>query len=210
VAKSSTHHRSIVWSKQKLDELDALLTELDASTAKLKGDMKAEATQARDKIRASRDAFRAYVDNAEKEAAETVKASSAKAKAAVKDAQADIEAEWVEAELAFQEFIAAVADDAEMARKALIARAKAEREAIDASLDRIDAETAEAMESARKDLDAALDRLSSEADKVQAKAGQVSAAGAESWQAIRAGLKEAHAVHARTAKTVAQTFERLR
>jgi hypothetical protein len=209
MAQSSTR-RSIVWSKQKLDELDALLNELDASTARLQGEMKVQADKARDKIRSARDALQAYVTNADTEAEGWFRESAANAKQTLEDTQAEIEEEWIQAELAFQDFLAAVDDDAQMARKALAARARADREAIDASLDRIDAETTKAMEAARRDMDTALDWLSSEADMVQAKAGQISAAGAESWEAIRAGLKEAHAVHARTAQSVSEAFQRLR
>ena len=209
MAQSSTR-RSIVWSKQKLDELDALLNELDASTARLQGEMKVQADKARDKIRSARDALQAYVTNADTEAEGWFRESAANTKQTLEDTQAEIEEEWIQAELAFQDFLAAVDDDAQMARKALAARARADREAIDASLDRIDAETTKAMEAARRDMDTALDRLSSEADMVQAKAGQISAAGAESWEAIRAGLKEAHAVHARTAQSVSEAFQRLR
>lgn len=202
--------RSIVWSKQKLDELDTLITELDAYGKNLEGKAHAEAEKALGRIRASRDAFKAYLGEIRTQSVETAKGEAAKARRAAADAGTDIEEEWVEAELAFQSFLSAASADANAARKALAARARAERDALEKSLDEIRDETAATIEAARKEFDAALDGVSEETGKVEAEAGKISTAGAESWQAIRKGLKEAHAVHVNTAGKVAAAFARLR
>lgn len=203
-------HRSIAWSKQKLDELDALLTELDASAAGLKDKAKADADRALDRIRAARDTFRTYVADARADVAGAAEAGASKARRVVDEGREDLEKEWVEAELAFQSFLSSAAVDASVARKALAARVKAERHALDASLDEIAGEAGAAIDAARKDFDTALGRLEKEADKAQTGADKISAAGAEAWSAIREGLKEAHAVHAGTARKVADAFARLR
>lgn len=204
-------HRSIVWSKQKLDELDALITELDAYGKTLDARAQAGADKALGRIRASRDAFKAYLDAIRAEAGE----ETANARRAADDARTDIEGEWVEAELAFQAFLAATSADAKAARKAFAARATAERKALEKSLDEIRDETAATIEAARKEFDGALDRVSEATGKVEAgvggiSVGGISTAGAESWQAIREGLKEAHAVHVNTARKIAAAFARLR
>jgi len=203
-------HRSIAWSKQKLDELDALLTELDVFAAQLKGKAATEADKALGRIRQSRDVFRAYVAKGQADLEDTARTGVAKAESAIDDARAHIEKERVEAELAFQSFLSTASADADFARKALAARVKADRNAFDDSLDSIGDETEAAIEAARKDFDTALNRLSGEADKAETGAARVSAAGQDAWEAIREGLKEVHAVHARTAKRVAEAFARLR
>lgn len=202
--------RSIVWSRQKLDELDALLKELQASAEKMSGDAKAEAATQLDRIRTSREAFKQYIQMIEAEASKAASADFSKSRHALKMAHADIEQQWVEAGLAFQSFLAAASDDAELARKVLLSRAKAERDALEASLDQMTKDTVDAIAEARNDFDDALDRLSHEADRLEAKATDVSIAGKESWRAIRQGIKDAHAVHTRTARAVAETLDRLR
>ncbi|SPL62615.1 hypothetical protein [Ochrobactrum soli] len=202
-------HRSIVWSEQKLDELDALITELDSYGKNLDGKAVADANKALGRIRASRAAFKTYLDGARLEADETIKGEAEKTSRIAANARTDIEEEWVEAELAFQSFLSAASADAKAARKALVARTRAERKALETSLDKIRDETTATIEAARKEFDAALDRVSKETGKVEAGAGRISVAGAESWQAIREGLKEAHAVHVNTARKIAAAFARL-
>lgn len=185
-------HRSIAWSKQKLDELDATITELDGLAKNLQGDARGKADKAVDRIRSARDAFKTEVDAAGK----AVKGS-------VADVQHNLDDDWVEAELAFQGFLAAAAGDASLAKSAILARAEAQRKSWLAGLDRIRDSATSAATAARSEMDAAVQRLAGEA-------GKVSTAGDESWKAIRGGLAEVGAVNERTFKKIVDALAGLR
>jgi len=202
-------HKSIIWCQQKLNELDAMITELETSAKSLKGQAKADGEKALERIRTSREAFEAEIERARADTREKVRGEAAQARKAMDNARDELEDQWIEAELAFQTFLTERSNDAEAARKAFAARSKATREALDRSVDEFHKETEAAMHDARDKLDAALDRLSKEIGKLETEADKVSAVGSESWRSVRDGLKQAHAVHVNTAKNVAEAFRKL-
>ena len=210
MSQSGTPHRSIVWSKQKLDELDAILSTIEGKVRNLQGKTRAEAEHQLERIRTARDAFKDYVRTAENEASTAVHDGIDRSRQAIQVAESEIEREWEEASLALQKLLNAASDNVDFARDVFRAQAQAEREALKANFDRISAETSDAMENIRSDLDDALQRLSKETARVEARAGEISSVGAESWQIIRQGISDAHAVNKRTTEKVAAAFERLR
>jgi transcriptional regulator len=116
-------HEYVAWAKQKLDEIDATLATLENSVGALEKDARTQAERAIARIRTARDAFKAKVDAA-------VRSDLAAAEAITKEAQVGIEAEWTEVELAFQDFLAAAASHASIVKKALTARAEAQRQGL--------------------------------------------------------------------------------
>lgn len=202
-------HRGIAWAEQKLAELDALITKLDAETKTVEGNARLEADKALNRLRTSRDAFKASVEKSLTEAEDKTQAGAASARQAAAAVQADLEKEWVEGETAFHAFLTAVSGDAALMRQALAARASAEREAFQSSLERIRKQSAAAIDAARESLDAALHRVSADADRVEAGLGKISSAGDESWKALREGLQETRAANDRTVRKIAAAFAKL-
>ncbi len=190
---SGSAPQSTVWSKQKLSELDALLVELQHAAKKLNAATRLEADQYINRIRASRDAFRDYVQHAEADALDAAASGAAKSRKAAEKARADIEREWVEAGLAFQAFVSAASADENFMRKAIESRARAERRALDLWLDQSGGGNTEAAENARADFQDAMDRLSDEAQRLEAIAGAISSAGTEAWEVFRRALRDAYA-----------------
>jgi hypothetical protein len=201
MTNQSYAHDTIAWAKQRLDDADAIISEAEKATGKLqeKGRKEAEAALAR--IRASREKLKKSYEELRADA-DTVKRSADKTRDA-------LETEWVEIETAFQSFLAAASDQAETVRSVVTARALAQRQAWEASLKDLRDQASGAVEKARVELDAAIERLLDEAERVQARIGDAKSAGDESWEAVKAGLTEAKAVHDRTVQKIRDAFSGL-
>jgi hypothetical protein len=190
------------WAKQKLDEIDATLAALDGSFEALKKDARTETSRAIARIRTARDAFKAKVDAVRPDAAAT--------KALADSTYASLDAEWAEVELAFQDLLAAAAGEANVVKKALTARTEAQRQSWQSSLHALRAAAADAIEHAHIEAYAALRRLAAETTKAEATLGHISAAGDESWTAIKGGLKEAISVSERTWQKISEAVSKMR
>jgi hypothetical protein len=202
MSPQKTVHAYREWARQKLDEIDATLAALDGSFEALTKDARKEADRAIARIRIARDAFKAKVDAVRPDAAAT--------KALADSTYASLDAEWAKVELAFQDFLAAAAGQANLVKKALTARNEAQRQSLQASLHAIGAAAAFAIEHAHSEAYAALRRLAAETANAEARLGQVSAAGDESWTAIKGGLKDAISVYERAWEKISGAVSKMR
>lgn len=194
-------HETIAWAKQRLDELDAIISEMETTSRDLSGSVRAEADAALARLEASRvglqksyDALRAETEDLERTA---------------EDVQNALDDEWVEVETSFRSFLGALTGQADTVRGIVAARVEAQRQAWDNSLKGLRDQAAETVDQARGDLDAAIKRLSDEADKFQARIGEVKDARDASWEAVKSGLAEAKAVHDRTIDKIKGAFAKL-
>lgn len=151
MSKQNLVHEYLEWTKQKLDEIDATLATLGGSVETLKTDARNNADQAIARLQTARDAFKLKVD--------VVRSDAAAAKAIADDAYVAIEADWAEVELAFRDFLTAAEGQASVVKKALTARAEAQRRYWQSSLRAIRADASAAIGRARDEGDAAIRRL---------------------------------------------------
>ncbi|MEP9356510.1 hypothetical protein ABLE93_23480 [Xanthobacter sp. KR7-65] len=201
MSEKSYPHETIVWAKQRLDELDALISEVEKRSKDLSGSVRAEADAALARLEASRASLQQSYDELRAEAEALDRTAE--------DLQDAFDAQWVEVETAFQSLLGALADQAETARGIVAARVEAQRQAWDNSLKRLRDQAAETVDTARGELDAAINRLSEEAERFQARIGEVKDAGDTSWEAVKSGLAEAKAVHNRTIDKIKGAFAKL-
>ncbi len=201
MSKQSLAHQNLEWAKQKLDEIDATLASLEDSVETIKSDARKEADRAIARIQAARNTVKAQVDAASAEAMAV--------KGIADDAYVALEAQWAEVDSAFQAFLTAAAGQADIVKKALAARAEAHRRAWQTSLEGIRAVASDAIDQARGEVDAAFRRLAAETEKAQAKLGQFSTAGDESWKAIKNGLEETRSVYERTWKKITDALTKV-
>lgn len=190
------------WAKQNLDEIDATRAALDGSVEELKRDARTATSLAIARIGAARDAFMAKVD--------AVRLDAATARELADSTYAELDAEWAEVELAFQDFLAAAAPQAAVVKKALTARSEAQRQSWQSSLYAIRAATADAIEQAHTEAYAGLRRLAAETAKAEARLGHVSATSDESWTAIKGDLKETISVYERTWEKISKAVSKMR
>jgi len=194
-------HQTIAWAKQRLTELDAIISEAEKSADKLKGSISSEADKALARLKASRLRIQKHYDDLRTETDEV--------KRVTKEGQAALDSEWVEVESTLQSFLTAVAAQAGTVRDMVVARVQAQRQSWEASLQGLRDQTAEAVEKGRRDLDTAIRRLSDEVEKFQAKIGEAKSAGDESWQAVKNGLAEAKSAYDRTITKIKDTVSRV-
>lgn len=198
MSMKASAHEAVAWAKQRLDDVDAIISEVEKATGELKDEARAQADAALSRLQVSRAKVQNYYDQ--------LRAEADAVKGGVEDA---LETEWVEVESAFQAFLSATKDQGETARDVVVARARAQRKSWDDSLKGLRAQAEEAVEKARGELDAAIKRLSDEAEKFQSRIGEAKDAGDESWAAVKAGLVDAKAVHDRTIQKIKDAFSKL-
>lgn len=201
MSNQSYAHETIAWAKQRLDDADTIVSEVEKTAETLKDNARKEADAALARLRASRLKLQGYYDD--------LRAEADSAKRGAEDIQEVLEAEWVEVESAFQSFLNVASGQAEAVRGVVVARAQTQRRSWEASLQEIRDRAADAVETARGELDAAIKRLSDEAEKFQARIGDAKDAGDESWEAVKSGVAEAKAVHDRTIQRIKDAFSKL-
>ncbi len=194
-------HQTIAWAKQRLDETDAILSEVEKSAVSIKEDARKQADAARARLAASRAKLQQYYDD--------LRAQADTAKQEAGEIQDKLEAEWVEVESALQQFVATTGDQVKTVRSIVVVRARAQREAWQNSLKELRDQAADAVEKARGELDAAFDHLSTEAEKFQARIGEVKDAGDESWRAVKQGFTNAKAAHDVTVQKIKDAFSKV-
>jgi hypothetical protein len=183
----SSLHQAIAWEKHRLDEADAILFEVEKSSADIKEDARKYADAARARLTESRAKLHQYYDD--------LRARADTATREVDAIQDKLENEWIEIESAIQQFVAATGDRLQTVRRIVVVRTRAQRQAWQNSLNDLRGRAVDAVEKARGELDVALDHLSIEAEKFQARIGEVQDAGDESWRAVKQGFANAKATH---------------
>lgn len=195
-------HEYLTWAKQKIDEIDATLAALDDSADALKKDAREQADRAIARVRVGRDALEAKVD--------ALKSDAAAAKAVADDAYLAIERELAEIESAFRDFLAAAEGQANLVEETLTARIEAQRLSWQTSLRAAQASVSATIDQALAESDSALRRLATETKKAEATLGRASAAGDESWKAIKSGVEEVVSAYGRTWKQIADAVSKIR
>ncbi len=198
--KSYTHE-TVAWAKQRLDDLDTIISEVEKSADSLRESTRKEADRALARLQESRVKLQKYHADLRVEA-DGVKRSA-------EDVEKALEAEWVEVESAFQSFLSVARDQTDTVRGVVVARARAQRHSWEASLNDLRDQATEAVEKAGQEFDAAIKRLSDEAEKFQNRIGVARDAGDESWKAVKSGLADARAVHDRTIQKIKDAFSKL-
>ena len=198
MSDQSNAHQAVVWAKQRLNDLDTMISEAEKSADKLKASASKEAEIALARLLESRHRLQKYHDD--------LRAQADAAKRGAENIQDAIEAEWVEVETAFQSFLSVVEGHANTARDIVAARVKNQRQSWETSLKDWRDRATETVEKARGELDAAIKRLSDQAETFQSRIGEAKDAGDESWKAVKIGLADAKAVHDRTIQKIKDAF----
>ncbi len=201
MSDQSHAREAVAWAKQRLDDVDAIISEVEKTSGRLKDTARRDADAALARLKASRGTIQEIHDG--------LRAEAETAKGRAEDIQEALEAEWVEVESAFQTYVSAAKDQAEAVREVVAARAKAQRQSWKASLTALRQQAADAVETARGEFDAAIRRVSDEAEKFQARIGEAKDAGDESWKAVKGGLADARVVHDRTIRKIKDAFSKL-
>ncbi|MBR1040717.1 hypothetical protein JQ593_18100 [Bradyrhizobium viridifuturi] len=201
MSKQSHTHETVAWAKQRLDDVDAIISQIENTAGRLAEGARKESDAALIRLKESRAKLQKYYDD--------LRTDADALKRGTKKIQDAFDAEWVEVEAAFRSFLSTVQNQAETAHDVVIARARAQRQSWETSMKDFRAQAEDAVEKARGELDTAINRLSEQADRFQARIGKAKDAGDESWTAVKAGLAEAKTVHDRTIQKIKDSLSRL-
>lgn len=201
MTSKSAAHDTIAWAKQRLDDADAAITEIERANRELAGQARQAADAALVRLKESRSKLDGYAAQLQSEALSV--------KSGIDDVQQALEEEWIEVESALQAFVSAAGERADAARELAIARARAQRNSWKASYSDLRRQAEEAVDTARTEFDSAIKRLSEEAEKFQARIGEAKDAGDESWAAVKTGLSDAKSAHDRTIQKIRDAFSKL-
>lgn len=201
MSNGSYAHETLAWLKQRLDDADTMISEVEKTADKLKASARKDADIALARLKASREAL-LKLERDLHARAEAVRDD-------VGDIQEAVEKEWIEAETAFQAFLKAAQDQADSIHNVIVARAKAQRKSWENTQKAMREQVTHTVEKARAELDTAIKRVSDEAEKFQTRIGDAKDAGDESWKAVKAGLADARAAHDRTIQKIKDAFAKL-
>ena len=175
----SSMHIYLNWTKQRLDEMDAALTSLEAKAGQQKVDVEAKADQLIADLKKRRDEFRTKA-----------KAQAEANEAAWQAAKPQLESQWNGFQAQVKTYFETVGKQVEqqqtMFRDIAAAQVKAWREAADKFHD---AATKMAAEKRAK-VDAAVKQMKAEAAEAESRLQKLKQAGSESWTALSAALSE--------------------
>lgn len=202
MSKQQLDHEYLEWARQKLEETDATLLELERQIETMKDDVRAPVERAAVEIKTARDAFAANVEALRADVSATI--------AAAEDVHHELDARWAEIEMSVQNAFNAIAGQADAMKAVVTARADAQRRAMQSSFLALKTSAGEAIDRARDEVDAVIHRITAETENVETKLGKVTAAGGDAWKAVRDALADTKAIHERTWKAIHEAVSRIR
>jgi hypothetical protein len=190
-------HALVVWSKQRLDEMDATLSALEPEVAKLHGEARAKAAAAIEEIRARRDAF----------VAGTVILREASEEAWI-TARSGLESDWAAFEAGVRRYFDVVQTQTAPQLAAFRERAEAQRKDWQATIDGLRSAAAGFAADRKADLESSLARMKAEAESARARLDSFGHAGSATWSAMATALDESRAAFDRANHSAYAAFKR--
>lgn len=192
---TQTHHFSN-WAKERLAEMDATLTSIEASLGALHSETKKHTEKAVSEIRAQRDVFQEAVCKEQHEWAAWAKAKIA------------LDANWTSFETIVQKYMSEAWQNTEQRQATFKARAEAQRKAWQETIDVLHGKVTAFAESKKQDLDAALGHLKAEADTAKSRLETVQKAGEQSWAAMEMALEESRTAFDKASQKALEAFKK--
>ncbi|MFZ1109060.1 MAG: hypothetical protein WAN43_12050 [Rhodomicrobium sp.] len=186
------------WAKERLDEIDATLTSIEARAGSLQAGTKKHAENALSEIRAQRDVF--------KEAIQKKKADS---EAGWASAKSELEANWTAFEAYVQKYLSETRQDAAQLQATFEARAEAQQKAWQETFDALIGKASTFASAKKQDADAALAHLKTEADAVKSKLETHRKAGEQSWSAFKTALEDSRAAFEQASRKALEAFKKV-
>jgi hypothetical protein len=190
-----THHFSN-WAKERLAEMDATLTSIEARLGALHAETKKQAEKAVSEIRAQRDEFQEAVRKEQHEWAAWAKAKTA------------LDANWTSFETIVQKYMSEARQNTEQQQATFKARAEAQRKARQETIDVLHGKVAAFAASKKQDLDAALGHLKAEAETAKSKLETIQKAGEQSWAAMKMALEESRTAFDKASQRALEAFKK--
>jgi hypothetical protein len=196
VTHSSTHFY-INWAKERLDEMDAILTSLEGKAGVVQADARDKANKALADLRKSRDGFR-----------DTIKKQAEANEAAWIGAKAKLEAEWNSFEAEVRKYVESFGKQIEHQQATFTLQAAAQLKAWREAADKFGSDAKDFAAERRAEIDTAVKRMSADAAAAEEKLQRLNQAGIQSWSSLMAALTETRAAFDRANQAAREAFKR--
>ena len=185
------------WAKERLGEMEATVTSLEARTAEVQSDLREAATKVMADLRKQRDDFRS-----------NLKKQSEAGEAAWTEAKSKMEADWRVFEAAAGKYVETFAKQADQQQATFKLQADAQLKAWRDVADKLGNDAKKFAAEQQVAVDAALQRMKADAAEAEKKLESLKQAGTHSWSALMTALTETRAAFDRANEAVREAFKR--
>jgi hypothetical protein len=185
------------WAKERLDEMDAAVTSLGGKLAEVQSDARDKANKVLVDLRKQRDDFR-----------DTIKKQSETNEPTWIQAKAKLEADWRSFEAEVKKYIESFGKEIEHRQATFKVQADAQLKAWREAADQLGIDAKKFAAERRGEIDAALQRMNADAAEAEKKLQKLNQAGIQSWSALMAALTETRAVFDRANQAAQEAFKR--
>lgn len=185
------------WGKERLDEMEATVTSLEARAAEVQSDVREKAAKVLADLGRQRDAFR-----------DTLKKQSQAGEATWSEAKAKMEADWRVFEAEAGKYVESFGKQLGQQQVTFKLQADAQLKAWREVADRLGSDAKQFASEHRADIDTALKRMTADAVEAEKKLEKLKQAGTHSWSALMTALTETRLAFDRANEAVREAFKR--
>jgi ElaB/YqjD/DUF883 family membrane-anchored ribosome-binding protein len=194
----SNIHFYVNWAKERLDEMEAVLTSLEGKAGEMQADARGKASKALADLRKSRDVFR-----------EAIKKQAESNEAAWTSAKAKLEPEWNSFEAEVKKYVEGFGKQVEQQQAIFKVQAAAQLKAWREAADKLGSDAKHFAIERQAEIDVAVKRMQVDAGTAEAKLQkQLDQIGSQSWSALMATLTETRAAFDRANQAAREAFKR--
>jgi hypothetical protein len=195
-AKRNTHFFAS-WTKERLDEMDAMLASLEDKASEVQADARDKADRLLAALRKTRDGFR-----------DSIKKLAGASEPAWNIAMKNLEAEWRSFENEVKTYVESYGEQVELQQATFKQQAAAQLNAWHEAVDKLAVAAEEFAAERRGEIEANVKRMKADAVAAQEKLLKLNQAGVQSWSALTAALAETRAAFDRANHAAQEAFKR--
>jgi hypothetical protein len=185
------------WAKERLDEMNAAVTSFEGKLAGVQSDASATANKVLADLRKRRDDFR-----------ETITKQSEASESAWIQTKVKLEADWRSFEAEVKKYVESFGKEIEHQQATFKLQADAQLKAWREAADQLGIYAKKVALERRGEIDAAVDRMNADAAEAKEKLQKLTGAGTQSWSALMAALTETRAAFDRANQVAQEAFKR--
>jgi hypothetical protein len=197
IMASSAHYYYLNWAKERIDEMDAVLTSLEGKATEIATESRATAEKVIADLRAKRAAF-----------SSEMKKQGEASESAWLQAKQKLESEWDAFQADAKKFVENFGQQVNLRQATFEEVAAAQLKAWREAADKIQAASAEFAADRRAKVEAAVQQMKTAASVTEANVQKFAKAGSESWTALNAALAESRTAFDKANQTAWDALKR--
>jgi hypothetical protein len=197
MATQSNIHFFTNWAKERLEEMDAAVTSFEGKLVEVQSGVRDKANKVLADLRKQRDDFR-----------NTITKQSEANESAWIQAKAKLEADWRSFEAEVKKYVESFGNKVEHQQATFKVQANAQLKAWREAADQLGIDAKKFAAERRNEIDAAVNRMTADAAEAEKKLQKLNEAGTHSWSALTAALTETRAAFDRANQVAQEAFKR--